>query len=118
MSPYNDVICFSHLRWNFVYQRPQHVLSRCARDRRVFFVEEPIDAGDQSGLEISQSGDRIWIVVPRLARGTSPEGAEHEQAELLTKLITDYQIASYVLWYYTPMAIAFSRNLEPRAIVY
>ena len=33
-----DVICFSHLRWDFVYQRPQHLLTRCAAERRVFFV--------------------------------------------------------------------------------
>ena len=37
-----DLICLSHLRWNFVFQRPQHLMSRFARDRRVFFVEEPV----------------------------------------------------------------------------
>jgi len=42
-----DLICLSHLRWNFVYQRPQHLMSRCARERRVFFIEEPIMAGSR-----------------------------------------------------------------------
>ena len=37
-----DIVCLSHLRWNFVFQRPQHLLSRAARDHRVFLVEEPI----------------------------------------------------------------------------
>lgn len=37
-----DVVCLSHLRWDFVWQRPQHLMSRCARERRVFFVEEPM----------------------------------------------------------------------------
>ena len=37
--PY-DVVCLSHLRWDFVWQRPQHLVSRCARSRRVFFFEE------------------------------------------------------------------------------
>src|ERR671912_376468 len=37
-----DLVCLSHLRWDFVYQRPQHLLSRCAAGRRVFFVEEPV----------------------------------------------------------------------------
>ena len=36
-----DLVCFSHLRWNFVYQRPQHLMGRSARERRVFFIEEP-----------------------------------------------------------------------------
>ena len=39
--PEPDLVCFSHLRWDFVYQRPQHLLSRAAQSRRVFFVEEP-----------------------------------------------------------------------------
>src|SRR4029078_2002103 len=42
-----DLVCFSHLRWNFVYQRPQHRLSRTAKERRVFYVEEPIFTNDQ-----------------------------------------------------------------------
>src|SRR6185312_6411285 len=37
-----DLVCFSHLRWGFVFQRPQHLMSRFARDRRVFFIEEPL----------------------------------------------------------------------------
>ena len=39
--PQVDLVCLSHLRWDFVYQRPQHLLSRFAQERRVFFVEEP-----------------------------------------------------------------------------
>ena len=37
-----DIIVFSHLRWDFVYQRPQHLLSRLAESRRVLFIEEPV----------------------------------------------------------------------------
>lgn len=48
-----DLVCLSHLRWDFVYQRPQHLLSRCARERRVFFVEEPLFDAEQAQLEIS-----------------------------------------------------------------
>jgi UDP-galactopyranose mutase len=40
-GPSLDLLCFSHLRWHFVTQRPQHLLTRCAKDRRVFFWEEP-----------------------------------------------------------------------------
>ena len=35
------IVAFSHLRWDFVYQRPQHLLSRLAASRPVFFIEEP-----------------------------------------------------------------------------
>lgn len=37
-----DLICLSHLRWNFVFQRPEHLMSPYAKPRRVYFVEEPI----------------------------------------------------------------------------
>jgi len=35
-----DIICFSHLRWKFVYQRPQHLMSRAALSSRIFYFEE------------------------------------------------------------------------------
>jgi UDP-galactopyranose mutase len=31
------LICFSHLRWNFVFQRPQHLMSRFAREMTVLY---------------------------------------------------------------------------------
>src|SRR5688572_9633549 len=49
-----DLVCFSHLRWDFVYQRPQHLLTRCARDRRVFFVEEPIFGNGSMRLDVQE----------------------------------------------------------------
>ena len=41
-----DVVCFSHLRWDFVFQRPQHLMSRFARDRKVIYWEEPMLSGE------------------------------------------------------------------------
>ena len=37
------LLCFSHLRWNFVFQRPQHLMSRFAREMNVIFWEEPVE---------------------------------------------------------------------------
>jgi hypothetical protein len=34
-------LCFSHLRWNFVLERPQQLLTRCARHNKVYYLEEP-----------------------------------------------------------------------------
>ena len=45
------IIVFSHLRWDFVYQRPQHLLGRLANKCRVIFIEEPIFAeGEATSL--------------------------------------------------------------------
>jgi UDP-galactopyranose mutase len=117
-APKPDLICLSHLRWNFVFQRPQHLMTRCARDRRVFFVEEPLfQPGVTPQLLIEQS-DAVRVVVPQLPHGISPEDAIVAQRRLLEQLIEAERMSSYVLWYYTPMALPFTDRLSPVAVVY
>src|SRR5512140_770310 len=112
-----DVICLSHLRWSFVFQRPQHLLSRCARTRRVFFVEEPIFIEDGSSrLQVTLSPENVHVVVPLILNGA--DDPEMIQAQMLRTLISQEQIQTYVLWYYTPMALPITMGLSPAAIVY
>jgi UDP-galactopyranose mutase len=114
-----DLICLSHLRWDFVYQRPQHLLSRCAKERRVYFVEEPIFSDGPFSLDVSQRDDNLFVVVPRLPKGLMSEVAvEAIQQALIDRLISEQEIEDYVLWYYTPMALGWTRHLQPHAIVY
>lgn len=114
-----DLICFSHLRWDFVYQRPQHLLSRCAQTRRVFIVEEPITNSENSWwLDISRRECGVWVVVPHLPSNISEESAAALQQQLLNELLAEAEIKAPILWYYTPMAIAFSYHLEASAVVY
>jgi glycosyltransferase involved in cell wall biosynthesis len=111
-----DLVCFSHLRWDFVFQRPQHLLTRCGQRRRVFFVEEPV-FGEDLRLDVSEREGGVRVVVPHL-----PEGARAEsdalQRRLLERLFAAHDINHYVLWYYTPMAVAWTRHLRPAAVVY
>jgi glycosyltransferase involved in cell wall biosynthesis len=114
-----DVVCFSHLRWDFVYQRPQHLLSRCAQSHRVFFVEEPLDSADGTcHLEMSQRDCGVWVIVPHLPKGISEENAIVLQKQLIDLLFTKALIYDPILWYYTPMAIPFTDHLMASAIVY
>ncbi|HVM12326.1 MAG TPA: glycosyltransferase, partial [Actinomycetota bacterium] len=113
-----DIVCFSHLRWRFVFQRPQHLLSRWAREHRVFYVEEPVEHDGPTFLEITEVQERVWVVVPFLPRGTTPEEAERTQRGLVEHLIRDRKIGRYVLWFYSPAAVPLARNLEPLATVY
>jgi UDP-galactopyranose mutase len=116
--PTPDLICLSHLRWNFVFQRPQHLLTRCARDRRVFFVEEPLfQPGIEPRLRIELSGS-VRVVVPELPEGIGENEAVAAQRDLLEQCIEAQQISEYVLWYYTPMALPFTDHLSPVAVVY
>ncbi|MFL5542989.1 MAG: glycosyltransferase family 1 protein [Longimicrobiaceae bacterium] len=112
-----DLVCLSHLRWDFVYQRPQHLLTRFARERRVFFVEEPV-YGDGPRLEVRQRGDTLWTAVPHRPHGLAPADEEEAQRALLDGLLAEHRVRDAVLWYYTPMALAFTRHLRPLAVVY
>lgn len=113
-----DLICFSHLRWNFVFQRPQHLMTRCARDRRVYFFEEPIDAdGCAPRLDVSISNG-VRVAVPHLPAMADGVERRELQRRLLDELMARERLTDYVLWYYTPMALEFSDHLAPAAVVY
>lgn len=115
----SDLVCLSHLRWDFVYQRPQHLLSRCAQKRRVFFIEEPIfESGDDWWLEVDRRQCGVWVVVPHLPSGLSGEMIAAMQQSLVDALFAEYAIAKPILWYYTPMALAFTSHLQAAAVVY
>src|SRR3954451_18628876 len=113
-----DLVCLSHLRWNFVFQRPQHLLSRFARERRVFFFEEPVYGRGLPRLEVTQSKEGVWVAVPHLPEGlTEGEVMEHQRV-LLDELLAGHAVRRYVTWYYTPMALSFTGHLRPLATVY
>jgi len=116
--PLPDVLCLSHLRWNFVFQRPQHLMTRCAREARVFFVEEPVfHPGIDPCLQIDRSAP-VTVVVPQLPEGLDPSASQAAQRRLLDGLIRSEKIVAYLLWYYTPMALRFTDHLTPLAVVY
>jgi UDP-galactopyranose mutase len=118
-TKFHDLVCFSHLRWDFVYQRPQHLLTRCARDRRVFFVEEPIFGNSSMRLDVQERDGGVRVVVPHL-----PEGLRSEVAttavlkEMIRRLFMEQGIREYVFWYYTPMALSFTKHFSPIASIY
>lgn len=115
--PLPDVLCFSHLRWDGVYQRPQHLMSRCATQRRVFFVEEPLLDGGPS-LELRSSG-HVSVVVPHLPADTDHRAGEHHLRDLVDRLVRDQRVAAdRLLWFYTPMAMGFVGHLDAACIVY
>lgn len=118
VAPQHDLLCFSHLRWDFVWQRPQHLLSRCARARRVFFVEEAIDREGPPRIEVTPRPDGVRVAVPHLPAEAQGEERELLQRALVDDLLRAHGIRSYVAWYYSPMALGFTRHLEPAATIY
>jgi UDP-galactopyranose mutase len=113
-----DLLCLSHLRWNFVYQRPQHLMSRYAKTRRVFFVEEPIFE-DVSEPRVSiEAQDGVIVVVPKLPHSYNRQQILIAQRAVIDQLIEAEGIARFVAWYYTPLALQFAGHLKPLATVY
>ncbi len=114
-----DLICLSHLRWDFVYQRPQHLLSRFAKNRRVFFFEEPVFVESETHLEISPREDNLSVVIPHISHADrDTKNLADIQREMLDDLFELQQIDSFVLWFYTPMAMDFAVHLKPLATVF
>jgi len=113
-----DLVCLSHLRWNFVFQRPQHLLSRFAKERRVFFFEEPVFGKGRARLQVTRSPEGVWVAVPHLPEGMDERSVLDAQQALLDELLLRHAVKHYVTWYYTPMALGFTRHLKPSAVVY
>ncbi|WP_126946296.1 glycosyltransferase family 1 protein [Xanthomonas sp. BRIP62418] len=113
------LLCLSHLRWSFVYQRPQHLMSRFAGDCNVLFWEEPI-ACDESEpwLQLRSEEGGLHVLVPRLPAGCMGEDAVQAQRQLLDGYLAELGVGDLLLWYYTPMSLSFSAHLRARAIVY
>jgi len=114
-----DIICLSRLRWDFAGQRSRRLMSRSARERRVFFVEEPVFGATVSGLDIRRRDCSVFVVTPHLREESDDaEAPAVEQALLLDELFLEYEVCDYILWYYTPTAVAFTWRLDPLLVVY
>lgn len=115
------LLCFSHLRWNFVFQRPQHLMSRFAREMDVIFWEEPVEVGanETAYLQVREAPDAsgVRIVVPHL-----PQGMPEDAREAALKRLLDAHVAlargTLITWYYTPMMLPFSRHLQADVTVF
>ena len=114
------LLCFSHLRWQFVFQRPQHLMSRFARQRRTIFWEEPEAAlaGSEPALGVRTCAETgVVVVTPSL-----PEDMTEEQREPALKDLLDGFLAAekgpFIRWYYTPMMLPFSRQVESVCTIY
>jgi glycosyltransferase involved in cell wall biosynthesis len=121
MQPQYTIAAFSHLRWNFVYQRPQHLLSRLAARHPVIFIEEPeLDAHGPSRWERSKPQPDLTVYRPRTPVRTPGFHADQfpELEPLLAELRAELGDTNVAAWLYTPMALPLARALAPDAVVY
>lgn len=112
-------ICFSHLRWDFVFQRPQHLITRLSRRMQVIFWEEPVFApGAEPALEIEARGPQLDVARMRLPEGMDVAAAEAAQRTALDGLMRARGIMRPLLWYYTPMMLGVGGHIPASCVVY
>ncbi|MDQ3881074.1 MAG: glycosyltransferase, partial [Chloroflexota bacterium] len=113
-----DLVCFSQLRWDFVYQRPHHLLSRAARTRRVFYVEEPRPtARREAYMATRRTPEGVVVAMPHLPRITL-DSAPPAVARLVGEMLVEHGIRRPVVWYSTPMAEPVGRDIDAACRVY
>jgi len=114
------LIVFSHLRWNFVYQRPQHLMSRLAQRWPVLFIEEPVHAPGEASFDVTEPAPGVRVLRPHTpanAPGFHDGQLAHLQS-ILAAFLEREAIADYMVWFYTPMALPLLTGLHPRAVIY
>ena len=111
------VVCLSHLRWDFVLQRPQHLMGRFARERTVIFWEEPLSTSSDAWVD-QRTCPRTGVVVATPMIADAVTGAARDQVleRLLNETVGDRPVG--VRWHYTPMMTPFSRKLASACVVY
>ncbi len=124
----SDLICISHLRWDFVWQRPQHLLSRLAQQYRVVFVEEPVTTVDETEprLDVFPGQNSPNLTVIRLVQpveahrwiGHGDPLTQQTYARLLLNYLQAEGYTQPLLWLYTPMASEFVEVIQPRLLIY
>ncbi|RYY07427.1 MAG: glycosyltransferase family 1 protein [Sphingobacteriaceae bacterium] len=113
------LLCLSHLRWDFVYQRPQHLLTRFSEIFSTYFLEEPIhDAQEDAYLHLSKRLPNLWVVVPHIPSGLSKAEEKVVMKQLMDKFMEKENGDDFLFWYYTPMALSFTEQLNPALTVY
>lgn len=106
-----DVLVFCHLRWDFVYQRPQHLISRLASKFKILMIEEPVgfEEGEESQANIIEINPQLHILQPKV-------NAIEDIAALIPKYVTNTQID--IGWFYSAAFSPLIKKLNFNTIVY
>jgi UDP-galactopyranose mutase len=112
------IVVFCHLRWDFVYQRPQQLLTRLAQHYRILFVEEPVF--DDAAPFMEQTSPAPNVTVCRAHTPILAGGFHDDQIPLLQPLLADLVPPGEqpIAWFYTPMALPLLQQLQASLVVY
>ena len=112
------LIVFCHLRWDFVFQRPQHLMTRLAEHYDILIVEEPVHTEGQAHLKKTAVAPNITVCQPHT--NVPHYGFHDDQIPVLQGLLSDLvpEGERPVVWFYTPMALPLLQGFNPSLVVY
>ena len=112
------VVVFCHLRWDFVFQRPQQLLTRLARHYKVIFVEEPVYDAGLASMHSYTPVPNLTVYQPHTP--IQAPGFHDDQIPVLQSLLDGLVPDGVhpVVWFYTPMALPLLAQLHPSLVVY
>ena len=121
------IVVHCHLRWDFVWQRPQQIFSRLAAHHPITFIEEPIWQGSERRLEISEPHPNVVRLVPVLRAEEKDDEMDTQYAVVLALLrsalnenpLLKARFESPIQWFYSPMAAPyFLDGIDAAATIY
>jgi len=114
-----SIVVFSHLRWDFVYQRPQQLLSRLSDHYQVLFIEEPVFHEGEGFVDFSSPLPNVRVCKPHIP--VNMPGFHDDHLLYLQKMVRQI-VAGHenpIVWFYTPMALPLLQEVpNPRLVVY
>ncbi|AMP99249.1 Glycosyltransferase [Pedobacter cryoconitis] len=118
MAPKN-LLCFSHLRWDFLLQRPQQLLLRFAEHTNIYYVENPVfDAKEDPYLSFGTRSETLWKMVPHLRAGLTSSQITKSLGQLMDAFLENAKLEDWTFWYYAASALTFTKKYKPGIIVY
>ncbi|MBB6272018.1 hypothetical protein HDF26_002475 [Pedobacter cryoconitis] len=118
MAPKN-LLCFSHLRWDFLLQRPQQLLLRFSTDTNVYFMENPVfDARERPYFSYGTRSETLWKLVPHLKPGLTSGQITKCMIQLVDDFFTNADLDKWIFWYYTSSSLSFSKKYNPLLTVF
>ncbi len=112
-----NLLCFSHLRWDFVYQRPQHLMTRFSNYYSVYYIEEPVYGNKDDSYSIQSAKENVTVIVPQLS--IANKGNYNQRLKkIVDTFITEHDVKDFIAWYYSPMAFLFTKHLNALLTIY
>lgn len=104
-----DMVVFCHLRWDFVYQRPQHIISRMAKEYKILFIEEPWQRAEESESRLMKINEMLHVLQPNVNGIAAIK-------DILPQYIS--QSSTAVGWFYSPSFVPVLEYFNFSAIIY